>query len=104
MLLALVTLAFASSHREAPAIALDPSADITDFYAFISPEDTSKVVFITTSVFTGEAREYVKSIGKTIILIDGTTLARLMTEYGVGVSETARYVVRRIDSDYFEAG
>ncbi len=45
--LALVALpAFASSHREAPAIALDPSADITDFYAFISPEDTSKLVFI----------------------------------------------------------
>ena len=55
-------------------------------------------MFITTSVFTGEAREYVK----TIILIDGTMLARLMTEYGVGVAETARYVVRRIDSDYFE--
>ena len=36
----------ASSHREAPAIALDPAADITDFYAFISPEDASKVVFI----------------------------------------------------------
>lgn len=45
--LALLALpAFASSHREAPAIALDPAADLTDFYAFISPEDTSKAVFI----------------------------------------------------------
>jgi len=44
MLLSLVTLALASSHREAPAIALDPSADLTDFYAFIDPNDTSKVV------------------------------------------------------------
>lgn len=38
--------AFASSHREAPAIALDPSADLTDFYAFRSPTDPSKIVFI----------------------------------------------------------
>jgi hypothetical protein len=43
---ALVHTAAASSHREAPAIALDPAADITDFYAFIDPNDTSKVVFI----------------------------------------------------------
>ncbi len=46
MLLSLVTLAFASSHREAPAIALDPSADLSDYYAFIDPNDSSKVVFI----------------------------------------------------------
>lgn len=46
MLLSLISLSLASSHREAPAIALDPSADISDFYAFISPEDASKVVFI----------------------------------------------------------
>jgi len=45
--LALLALpALASSHREAPAISLDPSADITDFYAFISPEDPSKAVFV----------------------------------------------------------
>ena len=44
--LLLIGAAFASSHREAPAIALDPAADITDFYMFLSPEDTSKVVFI----------------------------------------------------------
>ncbi|MDP2310132.1 MAG: DUF4331 domain-containing protein [Pseudomonadota bacterium] len=45
--LALLALpALASSHREAPAISLDPAADITDFYAFRDPNDTSKVVFI----------------------------------------------------------
>ncbi|MBM4367018.1 MAG: DUF4331 domain-containing protein [Deltaproteobacteria bacterium] len=38
--------AFASSHREAPGISLDPSADITDFYMFNDPNDSSKVVFI----------------------------------------------------------
>ena len=42
----LASVAFASSHREAPAISLDPAADLTDFYMFKSPEDPSKVVFI----------------------------------------------------------
>ena len=36
----------AASHREAPLIALDPEADITDVYAFRSWEDPDKVVFI----------------------------------------------------------
>ena len=46
-LVALAALtAHASSHREAPGIALDPSADLTDFYAFVSPEDATKAVFI----------------------------------------------------------
>jgi len=29
----------ASSHREAPAITLDPTADNTDLYAFVSKDD-----------------------------------------------------------------
>ena len=33
---ALATVAHAASHREAPLIALDPTADITDVYAFVS--------------------------------------------------------------------
>lgn len=44
--LLLIGAALASSHREAPAIAIDPTADITDFYMFRSPEDTDKVVFL----------------------------------------------------------
>ena len=38
--------AFAASHREAPITALDRAADITDFYAFVSYDDPSKVTFI----------------------------------------------------------
>ncbi len=36
----------AASHREAPLIANDPTADITDFYMFRSWVDPNKVVFI----------------------------------------------------------
>src|SRR6201992_3788481 len=37
---------FASSHREAPITALDHTADITDFYAFVSYDHPDRVTFI----------------------------------------------------------
>src|SRR6202142_2230239 len=37
---------FASSHREAPITALDRSADVTDWYAFVSYDNPDKVTFI----------------------------------------------------------
>lgn len=36
----------ASSHREAPFIATDPTADGTDLYAFVSPDDPDTVTFV----------------------------------------------------------
>jgi hypothetical protein len=38
--------ALASSHREAPLIAKDPTADITDLYAFVSPDKPDTVTMI----------------------------------------------------------
>src|SRR3954447_8613492 len=38
--------AFAASHREAPITALDQKADITDWFAFVSPEHPDRVVMI----------------------------------------------------------
>lgn len=63
-----------------------------------------KGVLITTSGFTRDARDYVERIEKKIVLIDGERLAKLMMDHGQGVNETARYVIQRIDSDYFEEG
>jgi Domain of unknown function (DUF4331)/Secretion system C-terminal sorting domain len=40
----------ASSHREAPLISNDPLADNTDLYAFVSPDDPSKVTIIADYV------------------------------------------------------
>jgi hypothetical protein len=52
LLLALTatTGVFASSHREAPLIAGDPSADNTDLYAFVSPDDPSKVTIVANYI------------------------------------------------------
>lgn len=61
-----------------------------------------KGVFITTSQFSKEAREYVNLIEKKIILIDGNQLAKLMIEHDFGVAEIGRYILKKIDSDYFD--
>lgn len=63
-----------------------------------------KGILITTSRFSPDAKEYVTRIEKKIVLIDGEQLANLMIDHDVGVTEAARYVIKRIDHDYFEEG
>jgi hypothetical protein len=46
LVIAVPPSAFASSHREAPITALDHTADITDFYAFVSYDHPDRVTFI----------------------------------------------------------
>ncbi|MBC6937830.1 MAG: hypothetical protein DWB42_18655 [Chloroflexi bacterium] len=60
-----------------------------------------KGVFITTSTFSKDAREYVERIEKKIVLIDGEQLAQFMIDYGIGVTEVATYTVKKADQDYF---
>lgn len=64
-----------------------------------------KGVFITTSAFSAEAREYAVSLqGIRLRLVDGRELASLMVDCGLGVSEERVYRTYRIDSDFFEEG
>lgn len=60
-----------------------------------------KGIFITTSDFTREAREFVSRIGKRVVLIDGNELAQLLIDYNIGVNSKQTYVIKRIDEDYF---
>ena len=36
------------------------------------------------------------------MLIDGSELAQLMIDHGIGVTEVAAYSVRKLDLDYFD--
>jgi restriction system protein len=64
---------------------------------------TRNGILVTTSSFTADALAYVKGIGeKKIALIDGKMLAEHMIDHGVGVSDAHTYVVKKIDSDYFD--
>ncbi len=75
--------------------------DIQKFAGALQGQRARKGVFITTSAFTREALDFVKSIDTKIILIDGDTLADLMIDYGVGTTPFAMYELKRIDGDYF---
>lgn len=76
--------------------------EVQKFAGALQMHRARKGVFITTSVFTKDAEEFVKMIETKIILINGAQLARLMIDHGVGVSTSRIYEVKRIDSDYFE--
>ncbi|EGT3599407.1 restriction endonuclease [Clostridium perfringens] len=76
--------------------------EIQKFSGALDTPGANKGVFITTSKFSREAREYVENINtKKIILIDGMQLAQYMIDFNVGVSTEIIYEVKRIDSDYF---
>ncbi len=75
--------------------------EIQKFAGELLGNQTRKGVFITTSDFTKEARDYVKTISSNIILINGEELAELMIDYNVGVSVATTYEIKKIDSDYF---
>jgi restriction system protein len=75
--------------------------EIQKFAGALQGKRARKGVFITTSDFTKEAREYVAMIDSKIILIDGEELAELMIDYNVGVSVATVYEIKKMDSDYF---
>ncbi|WP_338055325.1 restriction endonuclease [Shimazuella alba] len=75
--------------------------DLQAFAGSILGRSAQKGVFITTSRFTKDAVDYVKHLNQKIILIDGDQLTEYMIDFNVGVHETARYVVKKIDTDYF---
>lgn len=75
--------------------------EIQKFAGALQGMRAKKGVFITTSSFTKEARDYVSRIDSKIILINGHKLAAFMIEHNVGVSAAMTYVVKRIDTDYF---
>lgn len=75
---------------------------IQQFAGALVGQNASKGVFITTSSYSKEARNYVAGLHQKIVLIDGSELAKYMIEYNVGVSVKKVYEVKRIDNDYFE--
>ncbi len=75
---------------------------VMQFAGALQAQKASKGIFITTSRFTEDARDYVKQIGSKVVLIDGQELAELMIDNDLGVTTVSLYPVKRVDSDYFE--
>jgi restriction system protein len=77
--------------------------EIQKFAGALQGFRAKKGIFITTSDFSREAVEYASRIESRIVLIDGEMLWNLMIDFGIGVSRTATYEVKKIDNDYFDA-
>jgi len=75
--------------------------DIQSFVGALDGQRANKGIFITTSRFADTAVEYVKTITKKVILIDGEELANYMIDYDLGVSTFATYALKKVDHDYF---
>lgn len=75
--------------------------EIQKFAGALQGKRARKGIFITTSNFSQDAIGFASKIDNKIILIDGDQLAKLMIDYNVGVSITASYELKKIDSDYF---
>ncbi|GBQ11014.1 restriction endonuclease [Swaminathania salitolerans] len=75
--------------------------DVQGFVGSLVGHGATKGVFVTTSGFSNQAREYVRHLTQRVILIDGERLTELMIEYGVGVRLSRAIAVKRLDEDFF---
>ena len=78
--------------------------ELQKFAGALQGQKAHKGIFITTSTFTREAKDYAQHLETKLILIDGQQLAELMVEYNVGVVASGCYEVKKLDLDYFEGG
>jgi len=75
--------------------------EIQKFVGALAGQGAKKGIFITTSSFSKEAREYVPRNETKIVLLDGEELTQLMIDHDLGVTTQRTYAVKRIDSDFF---
>jgi restriction system protein len=78
-----------------------PAMAVRDFVGTLELHGINKGIFITTSRFPKDTNDILKKTQKSIILVDGPRLASLMIEHDVGVSIEKKYLIKRIDSDFF---
>ncbi|CAN1212296.1 restriction endonuclease [Tumidithrix helvetica PCC 7403] len=75
--------------------------EIQKFVGALAGQGANKGIFITTSTFTKDAKEYAPKNAAKIVLIDGEQLAQYMIDYNLAVSTVSTYEIKKIDSDYF---
>lgn len=79
--------------------------EVQQFLGALTGAGAGKGVFITSSGFSREARDFVARLqNQKVVLIDGPQLARLMVEHDVGVATARTLAIKHVDSDYFGAG
>jgi len=75
--------------------------DVQAFVGSLVGLGATKGVFVTTSTFSQQARDFVKHLSQRVILIDGQRLTDLMIEHDVGVRTSRAIAFKRLDEDFF---
>lgn len=75
--------------------------EMQKFAGALQGQRARKGIFVTTSSFSKEARDFVSKIDSKIVLIDGEQLAQLMIKHDVGVQTANTLLIKKIDQDYF---
>lgn len=76
--------------------------DVQSFVGALTGQRARKGVFLTTSTFTADARQYVAHLDTRVVLIDGRQLAEYMIDHDIGVTTSETYEVKRLDADFFD--
>ncbi|MEN9874493.1 MAG: hypothetical protein RL186_1390 [Pseudomonadota bacterium] len=91
---------YVQAKRHAPHSSIG-RPEIQAFVGSLVGLGATKGVFVTTSNFSGPAREFVRGLQQRIVLIDGARLTELMVEFGVGVRLSRAVEFKRLDEDFF---
>jgi restriction system protein len=75
--------------------------ELQKFVGALAGQGAKKGIFITTSAFTKDAKDYSPKNETKIVLVDGEQLAQLMIDHGIGCSTQQIYEIKKIDNDYF---
>ncbi len=90
---------------QAKRYAMDKSVgrpSVQSFVGALAGQGANSGIFITTSSFSQDAKDYVeKHMAARIVLIDGVQLGQLMVRHGIGVQSRRSYQVMEIDEDFF---
>lgn len=77
--------------------------DIQKFVGALAGQGANGGVFITTSSFSADAKDYAsKNLNARVVLIDGAEFGLLMVRHGIGVQKRKTFSIVDIDEDYFE--
>ncbi len=91
-------------YLQAKKYKLDRSIDaptIREFIGSLEGKNATKGVFVTTSSFTGPARDFAEKVAHRVVLIDGDLLTKLMVRHNVGVRVEDVLEIKKIDEDFF---
>ncbi len=98
-------LGFSNIYIQAKQWAQDQTVGTPELQKFVGAlqgKTAQKGLFITTAKFSTGAINYAKSLsGIKVVLIDGSTLSKLMIKHCVGVAVEQTYEIKKVDIDFF---